>query len=237
MVGSRRWQRIAELLRAASEGDDVTAAVAAVAADTLGMDGVTLTLVSAGEALATYGSVASAVALTQRQFVLGEGPIVAALAGGSAVLSDDVRTRRAALEAPVFSAEADGAGVRAVVAFPLVIGGAVVGVMAGYRSQPGSLDSDQFADGLIVASLVAFALLEYQGGLQGDSGTVGRPWSFEPSEVLDDAVQIASGMVAEQLDVAVAEGLARMRAYAFASDATVGDVARRIVARDLRIER
>jgi hypothetical protein len=48
-------------------------------------------------------------------------------------------------------------------------------------------------------------------------------------------VHQASGMVAVQLGVSVAEALARLRAYAFGSDLLLTDVAEAVVARKLRL--
>jgi hypothetical protein len=49
-------------------------------------------------------------------------------------------------------------------------------------------------------------------------------------------VHQASGMVAAQIEVSVAEALIRLRAHAFANDRRLADVAADVVARRLRIE-
>jgi AmiR/NasT family two-component response regulator len=45
----------------------------------------------------------------------------------------------------------------------------------------------------------------------------------------------ATGMLTEQLGVGIAEAFARLRAYAYANDLRLGEVARDIVARRLRL--
>jgi hypothetical protein len=43
-------------------------------------------------------------------------------------------------------------------------------------------------------------------------------------------------MVAVQRDIPVADALARLRAYAYSEDASIDDVARAVVNRELRLE-
>ena len=49
-------------------------------------------------------------------------------------------------------------------------------------------------------------------------------------------VHQASGMVAAQLEIGVGEALVRLRAYAFANDRSLSEVAEDVVARRLRLE-
>ena len=49
-------------------------------------------------------------------------------------------------------------------------------------------------------------------------------------------VHQASGMVAAQLEIGVGEALVRLRAYAFANDRLLSDVAEDVVVRRLRLE-
>ena len=63
---------------------------------------------------------------------------------------------------------------------------------------------------------------------------------METSEVgswLSAEIYQAAGMVTVQLDVDITEALARMRAYAYAEERPLSEVARDIVARRLRLER
>jgi AmiR/NasT family two-component response regulator len=49
-------------------------------------------------------------------------------------------------------------------------------------------------------------------------------------------VHHAAGMVAEQLGISIGEALARLRAYAFANDRLLTDVAEAVVGRRLRFD-
>jgi hypothetical protein len=50
------------------------------------------------------------------------------------------------------------------------------------------------------------------------------------------AVHQAAGMVSVQLGIPLDDALARLRAFAFAAEESVSEVARRIVARELRLD-
>ena len=228
-----RWRRIADLLEAASEGSAVGPALAEVAAGMLGADGVSLTFVVDGRSHATVGSSPAAVELCERQFALVEGPSVAALAADAPVVEVDLASTGARARAPFLADDAERLGAGAMFAFPLRVGGARVGVMTGHRAAPGALSPTQYTDGLLVATLATIALLQMEAG-----ASLGRiDVEAEVSSGLHDTVQVAAGMVSEQLGVTIVEALVRMRARAFVEEVAIGELARRIVARELRMER
>jgi transcriptional regulator with GAF, ATPase, and Fis domain len=233
VVGQGRWRRIADLLQEAAAGADVASAVAEVVAELIGVDDVSLMLVAAGQPVVSSGTSALAVGLAERQIALGEGPSVEALGTGASVELVDLRSVDALDRAPVFISEARSEGVGAMFAFPLRIGGALVGVLTGTRASAGPMSAGQYADALIVSTLATIALL-HEG-----TGASSARWAqvLDQASILDGAVQIAAGMVAEQLDVTILEALVRMRAHAFAVDEPIEDVARSLIARERRLER
>ena len=233
--GQGRWRRLADLLRDAAQGVEVGPAVAGVAAELLGVVHVSLTFVVGESPVEAVGNSETAVALCLRQFTLGEGPSVVAMRTGSPVLVPDLAAE--APRMPMLAADPVAQDVGAIFAFPLRVGGALVGTMTGSRAAPGPLTEEQYTDGLIVATLATIALLQREAG-----ATLGRiVVDFEPLDdptaALHDIVQIAAGMVSELLGVTIVEALVRMRAHAFASDATLLGIARRIVAGELRLPR
>jgi GAF domain-containing protein len=226
------WQRVADLLRDASEGAQVGPEVAAVAAELLGVDDVSLTLVVAGQPQVTFATSDAAASLCGRQFALGEGPTVAALRSGVPTLLEDLALDRCAEQAPVFAMEALAARVTAVFAFPLRVGGALLGTMTAFRRRPGPLSAEEYADALILSTLVTVAMLQ----LQADEAERATS-DTDGVAALRAVVQVAAGMVSEQLDVSVVDALVRLRAHAFVSGVSNEEVARRVVARELRLER
>jgi GAF domain-containing protein len=165
------------------------------------------------------------------QFTLGEGPCVDAYLSDEVVIEPDLhvpQTRRW----PAFSPPALRAGVRAVFGFPLRVGTVRLGALNLYRDEPGPLSGDQYADALVVAEVVARWVLEIQAGAPPDKVAeeleVGADFHF--------TVHNAAGIVSVQQEISVAEALIRLRAFAFSSDRLLADVARDVIARELRLE-
>ena len=128
-----------------------------------------------------------------------------------------------------FTPPAVAAGARAIFGFPLQVGSVRLGALNLYRDQPGALTDDQHADALVVSEVAARAVLDMQAH---------APPGAIAAELIDSdfrfVVHQASGMVSVQLAVSVAEALIRLRAYAFAHNRLLTEVAEDIVARRLR---
>ena len=133
---------------------------------------------------------------------------------------------------PAFSPPALDAGARAVFGFPLQVGAVRLGALNLYRDRSGPLTVEQHADTLVMAGVAARALLAMQANAS--------PGALAPElEVGGDfryVVHQATGMVAAQVGCTVGEALVRLRAYAFATDRLLSDVADDVVARRLRFD-
>jgi GAF domain-containing protein len=157
---------------------------------------------------------------------LGEGPGVEALVDGPALAADlDDPASRARW--PIFAPAAVALGVRAVFALPLQVGGIHLGVLDLYRGAPGALSRESFADVLVLADTACALLL--------DAGTVaGNGRRPEEAGLQHPEVHQATGMMVAQIGVSAAVALVRLRAYAYAHDQRLRDVATDVVARRLR---
>jgi hypothetical protein len=180
------------------------------------------------------GSVCSSNGVSARieelQFMLGEGPCVDAYHQDRPVLEPDLNGGLPRWVA--FTAPAVDAGARAVFGFPLQVGAVRLGALNLYRDHPGPLSDHQHADALVMAGVAARAVLAMQAlALPGALAA-----ELEAGSDFRFVVHQASGMVAGQLSVSVGEALIRLRAYAFANDRSLTDVADRIVSRRLRLE-
>jgi hypothetical protein len=224
----RVWQLVVEQ----SRGRPVTVehVCAAVIAAT-GVDGVAVAVAlraSPREVLCASDPVVSEV--EELTVTLGEGPGVEALEGGPVLVAD-----MAALECesrwPIYAAAAMSAGVRAVFALPLRVGAIRLGVMDLYRAVPGSLDSEQLADALLLADTVCAILLDAADGRHPSRVNGSGP---EQVGMRHPEVHQATGMLIVQLGVSAAVALIRLRAYAYAHDRRLVDVAGDVVARRLR---
>jgi len=164
------------------------------------------------------------------QFTLGEGPCMDAFGARSPVLIADL-SGRALTRWPVYAAAVHEGGIRAVFAFPLQVGAARLGVMDVFQRRPGPLTEKQLRTALLLADVTVETLLDRQED-SGRSGSV-------DGLVLDvgNRAQLfqAQGMVMVQLAVPLAEAMMLMRAYAFAENRRLDDVARDIVNRRLRL--
>jgi hypothetical protein len=163
------------------------------------------------------------------QFTLGEGPCVDAYHQDRPViephLADPAVPRWFG-----FTPRAVAAGVRSIFGFPLQVGVVRLGALNLYRERTGPLSHDQHADALVMAGVAARAVLD----MQGHAGPGALAPALESVADFRFVVHQATGMVSVQLGVTVAEALIRLRAYAFANDIPLGEVAEAVVSRMFR---
>jgi hypothetical protein len=205
----------------------------AAATRTLGVSGVGVTLMAEDgvRGLATASDPATE-RLEEVQFVLGEGPCIDAFEARRPVLMPDL-TDRALSRWPVYTPTIHDSGVRAVFAFPLQVGASRLGVLDLFRTTPGPLTAAQLAQALVFADVAVGTLLDGQERAGPGAAADGL------DEAMDSRAELfqAQGMVMVQLGVPLAEALARLRAYAYAESLPLAEVARDVVARQLRFDR
>ncbi len=172
---------------------------------------------------------ATSAALEELQFTMGEGPCVDAYHQDRPVLEPDL-VDPATPRWPGFTPDALAVGARAIFGFPMQVGAVRLGALNLYRDQPGPISDDQHADALVMAQVAARQVLAMQAdapaGALADELETGGNFRF--------VVHQASGMVAAQLEVGVAEALIRLRAHAFAEQRSLTDIASDVVERRLR---
>ena len=177
--------------------------------------------------------------LAELQVTLGEGPNHDVLTSAAPVLAEDIEDEEAGRRWPAFTAEAGKLGARAVFAFPLAIGAIRAGAMGLYRSWPGPLTRAQLGDSLLLSDAATALLL---AGVRSDGdgdggGTDNLLLGGQSPDLAAHRAEVdqATGMLTMQLGVSPAEAYARLRAYAYAQDRRLADVAGDIVARRLRL--
>jgi hypothetical protein len=170
--------------------------------------------------------------IEELQLTFGEGPCMDAFASGSPVLTTDLRSSEAFQRWPAFAPAASEAGAAAVYAFPLQMGAARVGVMDLYHVQPRSLESGELRDALLLADTTTLLLVGREAAnLDHPEAVEGLPSEREGYRAEIDQ---ATGMITVQLGVGIEEAFVRMRAYAYARERSLTEVARDVVARRLR---
>jgi hypothetical protein len=240
----RVWGLVAEragVRRAAVSAGDACEVAAAVA----GVDGAWLTVMSdPARRVLAHATGARAAELEELQFTLGEGPCVDAFTSGTPMLVPDLGIPGLQARWPGFTVAGVNAGACAVFAFPLVLGAIRVGVLGLYRETPGSLSPSALADVLVCADVALQVVLNSRAGADGDGhgrthNGDGRPqdgWALDGWPDGHVEVYQATGMVSAQRGVGLEEALALLRAYAFAQDRTLNEVASAVVARRLRLD-
>lgn len=174
--------------------------------------------------------------LAELQMTLGEGPCLDVATSGSPVLVSDMGDGDAARRWPGFTPQACQASAAAIFALPLRIGAIRAGALGLYRDKPGPLTGLQFGDALILADAAIVVLLDSQH-TDGGAQVPGAGPGAQPPDLRRHRAEIdqATGMVSVQLGVAIGEAFVRLRAYAYAQDRRLSDVARDIVARRVRL--
>jgi hypothetical protein len=166
--------------------------------------------------------------LEDLQFSLGEGPCRDAFDTGRPVTEPDLEHLRPG-RWPSYTPSAVQLGACGVFAFPLSVGGARIGVLTLYQDAAGFLSDAQTADSLVVADVLAQTMVT----IQARSNPPLLSNDLTDTTAHRAEVHQASGMLAVQLDIKPVEALVRIRAHAYATEQTVADVARQIVAHDL----
>jgi ANTAR domain/GAF domain len=232
----RIWELV--IAQAASRGGRASVAdVCAAAAISLDVSG---SWVMAGDETgpgqAMWATDTVGESLAELQITLGEGPCHDAAVGGVPVLASSLADGSGHQWA-VFAEAAIRAGAAAVFAFPLRIGAIQVGVLGMYRGKDGPLDTFQLGNALILADIATMLLLDAQSSEADDPLSGAAPASQSPDLAAHNAeIAQATGMLTEQLGVGITEAFARLRAYAYAQDRRLSDIAHDIVTRRLRLD-
>jgi hypothetical protein len=228
-VTNDRRHRI--LSRLAENGASSTDGLCDICMEVIATSGVGIMLMSGAVPLGSVGMTNTVSALIEElQFTLGEGPGIDAYNLGLPIAEPDLANPTS--QWPGFTPPVFEAGVRAIFAFPLQVGAVCMGALDLYRDQAGPLSDDEHADALFMAGVVAQAVLTIQaqappGTLAGELGRV-----TERRDIVHQAV----GMVAVQLGVSVGEALIRLRAYAFAKDCQLAELAQDVIDRHVRFD-
>jgi hypothetical protein len=164
------------------------------------------------------------------QFTLGEGPCVDAYGLDRPVLEPDLASN-GGRRWIAFAAPAVAAGVRATFGFPLRVGTVRLCALNLCNDLPGPLSDDQHADALVMADIVTRTLLAIQA--EAPPGAIAI--DLEEGSDFRGVVHQASGMVSAQMNIRIAEALARLRAFAFATDRLLMAVSEDVVTRRLRL--
>jgi ANTAR domain len=207
--------------------------------EALAVSGVSVSVTSsAGTRVPVFATDRVAMRLEDLQFELGEGPSASVASGRSPVLVADLTAVGA--EWPVFAPAALAIGVRAVFAYPLQLGAAQLGVLLLYRSAAEALTMVEQAQALRLSDAAFYAVLDVLSRSSDDpeteQDTLPTDVTAGPVPLYRAEIYQAAGMVMSQLGVSIEEATVRLRAYAYAHDRPLIDVARDIIWHALRLD-
>jgi hypothetical protein len=235
-VGADRVARVLAQVGRQSLGAPVSVAhVCAALVAAVGVDGAGVTVMvslTARETMHATDRVADE--LEEWQLTYGEGPCVDTFTEGGPVLAGDLRSADSRSRWPVFTPAALDSGARAVFALPLQVGAIRLGALDLYRTRPGPLSADELADALVFADTAGMLLLDRAAGMEPDAAELA--WQRDDPTANQAQVHQATGMILAQIGVSAEIAFARLRAYAYARDRRLGDVARDVIERRLRFD-
>lgn len=173
-----------------------------------------------------YSSDELGVRLDDLAVTVGSAPCIDAFELGHPVLVPDLTTDGGRW--PGFTADAVTEGAAAVFSFPLQVGGVRLGVLEMHRRSAGSLTSPQLTDALLLADAATDTIFDDIHGV--------APLTLPGLVDIQAEVHQATGMVAVDMRVSLAEALLRIRGHAFARHMTLTEVAKEIIERRLRLD-
>jgi hypothetical protein len=201
--------------------------------DRLGASSASIILIAGEHRARLCASDERTATLEDLQFTTGLGPTVEGCRSDGPVAFDDLRSLGAQQRWPTFAEPAAALGVHSGVAYPLRVGAARLGVLTLYFEWTMSGDGVARANGLAMAETVTQTILAIQAGAPVNELADGLA-----AAGADRAeVHQASGIIAVQLGIGIAEALVRLRSHAYGTGRAVGDVAADVIAHRLRIER
>jgi GAF domain len=235
-MNEARLERILGLVQArnADRSLPIPVRICLLCPEAMHVDGASVGLITPGvhRSLGASDSIAEAIEVTQAN--VREGPCIEACDTGQPAIEPDLASRTARMRWPNFAPAALEFGARAVYGFPLVVDDAPIGALDLYSREARQLSDTDVDDALLLADMAALAIRSAQdpdsADVPGLRAEPEQPWAHQA------VVHHASGMTAVQLGIPVDEALLRMRAFAFAVDRALADVARDIVDRRLRLE-
>jgi hypothetical protein len=230
-VNRERWYEIAEALSLVSISAKPEETLCTCCRDLLGVDGVSISLASSLGLASMCSTNESIAAFEDWEFTLGEGPAVNALVTGEPS-SADHHPGETPAEWPTPNAAGGEIALGDVHVFPLNVGAASLGVLTLFSSPTARLSVTQHADALIAADALIHVILA-----QGATPVGAGPVAFRDEGLFRAEIHQASGMLSEQIGCSVVDGLAQLRARAFALGTPIVELASDVIRRRARLYR
>jgi GAF domain-containing protein len=215
-------------------GEPTTEAVldrlGAYCTELLSVDGVGVMLADGADGL-VVGTANSELGrvVEELEVELGEGPCTHAVATGQQIPVPDLRT--AADRYPRFVPAALEAGVAAIHALPMAVGGEIVGSLDVVKREPGPLALEDLATAQLLAD-VGISYIANSRLLQERSELADQLQRALDSRVV---LEQAKGVLSERHGIDLSEAFERIRAHARSRRRKVGEVSREVLSGELEL--
>lgn len=220
-------------LAAAAQGPDaLPARLCRVWAEELGIDTVAMSLMTnTAYRHLLWASNATALRLEEIQFMVAQGPCIAAAETGLPVVVRDLATELTPW--PLFGGllREELPEVRSIHTFPIRVGHMILGSVELTRTGPGDLTPDRFREALAAAGATAVALLAHPGDLLPPMPGQQPPGTDDIRDTYWSATARAAGVLVVRNGLNPRDALALMRALAFGQGRTLVEITAEILAR------
>lgn len=163
------------------------------------------------------------------QETIGEGPGPTAMRDLVPVIVSDLSEQVWAHSWVHFVREAESLGVDCVFAFPVHVGAVLLGLLTVHGDEPVELSDSKTRTLLLLSDTLATVML----APDPQSGKSGPPWG-DGLGTGQAVTHQAVGMVSEQVGVSLEDALLALQGHAFASGASLVEVAEAVVDRRIR---
>lgn len=204
------------------------------AVDAVGIDGAAVAILTDDAAARDllHSTDAVAARLDELQFTLGEGPCLDAFRDNEPRSLPDLDDASDTARWPAFASEVVGElDIRALLACPITVDGAALGVLELYRREAGGFSDAQIDAARTLADAVGITVLSELGTYSGPLDASKYTQTEGKYRFARADVNTAIGMLSVRLNSSVADASAMLRARAYSDSRSICSIAYELVHR------
>jgi hypothetical protein len=227
-----RMAKIAALLEGSMDDSSLAQRICDVGKVLLSVEGMSLSIVVHRVLNSDVGTSKEYMFLDEQQFTFGQGPTFDASLSENPVEASNLDSYGDRNRWPIFAPIASSKGIHSITAYPLRSGNESLGVITAYRKSHLELSPSEYVDGLTLGVVASnLLLMKLSGNMDPDLREILGPTMQDQS-----IIHLASGMVAEQLNITIIEAMVRIRAHAYKTDQPLSLVSNKIINRQLQLD-
>lgn len=224
--------KIAALLEGSMGDSSLAQRICDVGKVLLSVEGMSLSIVLHRVLNSEVGTSKEYMFLDEQQFTVGQGPTFDASLSENPVEASNLDSYGDRNRWPIFAPIAASEGIHSITAYPLRSGNSSLGVITAYRKSHLELSPSEYVDGLTLGVVASnLLLMKLSGNMDPDLQEILGPTMQDQS-----IIHLASGMVAEQLNITIIEAMVRIRAHAYKTDQPLSLVSNKIINRELQLD-